>query len=788
MLLSAGDKLGPYEILAQIGAGGMGEVYRARDTRLQRTVAIKVLPPEVFADAERQRRFLQEARAASALNHPNIVTLHDIASQDGVQYLVLEYVAGQTLKQSTPPGGLPAGDLLDYGLQIAAALGAAHAAGIVHRDIKPSNLMVTPEKRIKVLDFGLAKAGDAVGSEFEETRTRPGCTAPGVVLGTAAYMSPEQTRGEPLDGRSDIFSLGSVLYEAATGRPPFAGASMLAVMHEVASVQPARLTSIRPDLPRELEGILARAMAKDRQERYATAGEMAAALMSLQAQPQPARTSRRRWGAAAGLGGVLAIAAAALAYYAWPNRERIDSIAVLPFLNMAKDPGVDYQADGLTEEIINGLAQVPNLKVKGRVTVFRFKGRDLDPETIGKQLDVRAVLMGKVVKNGDRLSVQADLVASRDGSQLWGKQYDRTAAEMQTVPGEIVEQVMAKIRIQGSDRKRQRRRAVNAQAYDLYLQGRHALSEMTTERVKQSMVYFQQAIVRDPNYAAAYAGLADSYSYMGVFEMAAPREAMPKAKEAALKALELDSEAGEAYTSLGIVQSLYEWDWAGSGKRFQRAVELNPGGAYDQHWYGHYFEFMGQWEQAERQMRKAVALDPLNPMPNSDLGWELIVNHHYDEAIGQLRKVVELDPADPLAHVNLALALEAKGRREESLAENDRARRSSDGLTFVAGTMAGVYCRQGRREEARKILEELDRLAGQRYVAPLQRAMVHLALGEAEQCFRLLESALNERSSNLQFVGSDPVFDHVRQDPRFIRVRERLGLPEASWAVEPMPR
>jgi tetratricopeptide (TPR) repeat protein len=397
--------------------------------------------------------------------------------------------------------------------------------------------------------------------------------------------------------------------------------------------------------------------------------------------------------------------------------------------------------------------------------------------------------MGKVARNGDRTSVQADLVDAKDGSQLWGKQYSLGTHEMQTIPGEIAQQVVGKISIDQRGQKRQaQRRIVNPQAYDLYLQGRRALSDFTAERLRQCGVYFQQSIARDPSFAPAWAGLADFYSYLAAFELEAPKEVMPKAKEAALKALELDGETAEAYTSLGIVQSLWEWDWAGSGKRFKRAIELNPGGAFDQHWYGHYLESMGLWREALTQLQKAQALDPLNPLPTECLGYNSLVNHRYDDALRLLRQVVELDPKDTLGRSFLALALEAKGLRQESLAENDRARDCQGGMTISTGTIAGIYCRLGKPEEARKMLADLDALSKRRYVAPLQQAAIHIALGEKDEGFRLLNAALEERSVNLQYNVTDPVFDSVRNDPRLVAIRNKVGLQEAAWAVNVLSR
>jgi serine/threonine protein kinase/tetratricopeptide (TPR) repeat protein len=784
---AARARLGPYEIEAPIGAGAMGEVFRARDTRLHRTVAIKVLPHDRVADPDRKRRFLQEARAASALNHPNIVVIYDISSEAGTDFLVMEYVRGKNLKDLITPQGLPFADVCRYGAQISSALAAAHAAGIVHRDIKPANIMVTPEGQVKVLDFGVAKLTEPVNAEGE-TRTQIQLTTPGIVVGTVAYMSPEQTRGENLDGRSDIFSLGSVLYEAATGRLPFQGASMLAVMHEIATRVPPAPSGLHADLPPEFDRVVERALAKNRQDRYASAAELGAVLQVL-AGPSPsltvpvAQARPKRWWRLAGAAAVAALLiAGALAYYLLPSRGAIDSIAVLPFTNASNDPNLEYQADGLTEELINSLTQAPNLKVMARATVFRYKGRALDPQEIGKQLGVRAVLMGRIVRMDDRATVQADLVDTKDGSQLWGRQFNRPVAELQAIHEEIAQQVVGKIQPGGGEQKRlAKRHMVDPQAYDLYLQGRRALADVTAPRIRQSMVYFQQAIARDSNFAAAYAGLADSYSYLGIFELEAPREVMPKAKEAALKALELDTETAEAYTSLGIVQSLYEWDWVGSEKRFRRAVELNPGGAYDQHWLGHYYESVGQWQDARNQMQKALALDPLNPMYGEDLGYDLFLAHRYDEAAQILRKVVELDPEDAVGRAFLALALEAKGLRGESLIQNDVALKYSGGATFVLGTIGGIYCRSGKPEEARKMLAQLRTQAKQGYVSPLQQAVIHFALGERDEGFRLLSAAAEDRSVNLQYEGPDPALDPVRRDPRFVSLRQKLGLPEAAW-------
>jgi serine/threonine protein kinase/TolB-like protein/Flp pilus assembly protein TadD len=797
-----GRQLGSYQVLSLLGAGGMGEVYRAHDSKLERDVAIKVLPAAFAHDPERLSRFQREAKMLASLNHPNIAAIYGLEEDAGRNFLVMELVPGETLRELIARGGaLPVEEALGIARQIAEALEAAHEKSIIHRDLKPANVKVTPEGKVKVLDFGLAKAfaGDAAIEDLSNSPTLSrAATMPGVVLGTPAYMSPEQARGKPVDKRTDIWAFGCVLYELLTRKRPFDGETVSDTIAAVLEREPD-WQALPPATPEKIRDLVRRCLQKDPQRRLRDLGDARIEIVEARTVPTPAErasaatTARAThptsiWRRAAlpvlALVAVALLAGGALAYYRLRPRSQIDSIAVLPFANAANDPNLDYQADGLTEELINSLTQAPNLKVMARATVFRYKGRALDPQEIGKELGVRAVLMGRVVRNGDRASVQADLVDTKDGSQLWGRQYNRTLAELQTIEEEIVQQVVSKLLLSGADQKRlAKRHTVNPQAYDLYLQGRRALSELTLERVRQSMVYFQQAIARDPNYAAAYAGLADSYSYLGIMEMAAPKDVMPNAKEAALKALELDNETAEAYTSLGIVQALYEWDWAGSGKRFQRAVELNPGGAYDQHWYGHYLEMIGQWQDAQNQMQKALALDPLNPMYGEDLGYDFFINRRYDQAVEQLRQVVELDPEDPIAHAFLALALEAKGLRSESLAENERARQYSGGATWVTGTIGGIYCRGGKRAEARKMLAELKTLGKQRYVSPLQPAVIHLALGEPEEGFRLLNSAAEERSVNLQYDVTDPTFDLVRRDPRLVSLRKKLGLPEAAWAV-----
>jgi serine/threonine protein kinase/Flp pilus assembly protein TadD len=662
MSLSPGTLLGPYEILAQIGAGGMGEVYRAVDTRLYRTVAIKVLPYDKLADADRKRRFLQEARAASALIHPNIVVTHDISSDKEMDFLVMEYVQGTTLKERIKAGALPAGDVIRYGSQIASALMAAHAAGIVHRDIKPANIMVTTESQIKVLDFGLAKLADPLLGLESETRTIASMTEPGIVVGTVAYMSPEQTRGELLDGRSDIFSLGCVLYEAATGRVPFQGPSTLALMHGIATANPRLPSELNRDLPPQFDRVIEKALAKDKHQRYGSASEMMKDLQALETflykAPRSLATSVRN---------------GAVKYRAWVA-------ACAAILLLAVGAGAIYQWE-------------------------KAKAHTPDP-----------------------------------------------------------------------------------QAYQLYLQGRRDIQEYTEHGFKQSVVDFQNAIRRDPEYAAAYAGLADAYSYLAEFEIERPKDVMPLAESNAAKAIEKDPKTAEAYTSLGIVALGYYWDFPLAEQRFRRALKLNPRDAFTQHFLGHFYEFMGKWQDALNQMRLALDIEKLSPMYGEDVASDLFANGRNEDAIRQLRETVGLAPQDPYALALLATALEAAGKTAEGL---DRAQQAVKlpGMFLTSGNLAGVFCRLHRPDLAQDILKQLEvaEQAGT-YVAPLEFAMVHFALGDKKRGLARMTEAVNDHSFNIGFAIADPVLDLVREDPEFAALMDKMHLPPACWRHVPRYR
>jgi serine/threonine-protein kinase len=644
MPLQPGDKLGPYEIVAFLGAGGMGEVFRAHDTRLRRTVAIKILPYDRLADEERKKRFLQEARAASVLIHPNIVVLHDISQDGETDFLVMEYVQGRNLKDRLSAGALPVQEVIRCGIQIASALAAAHAAGIVHRDIKPANIMVTPDSVIKILDFGLAKLSEPLGLQSEAI-TAAAITEARMIVGTVMYMSPEQTRGETLDGRSDIFSLGAVLYEAATGRPPFQGSNTLALMHEIASANPAPPSSIRRDLPPALDKVIERALAKDKNERYGSAGEMMQALQSIQSSSASTVKPKRA---------VWIAAAAAL------------------------------------------------------------------------------------------VLVASGILVMRESS----------------VPPKHVP---------------------NREAYQLYLQGRRDIQEFTEHGFRQSIVDFSNALKRDPDFAAAYAGLADAYSYQGLFELARPKDVMPLAESNAAKAIEKDPALAQAYTSLAIVALTFYKDFPLAEERFERSLKIDPRDAFTQHYLGHYYESVGRWQDALNQMRRALDAEKLSPMYGEDLGLDLLINRRADDAERQLRETVGLAPQDPFAHGILALALEARGKPAEALEQAEQAAKIP-GMYTIAGTLTGVFSRLHRTDRALDILKQLEAAEKEgNYVSPVEIAMAQFALGNRAAGLKALRDARDDRSINLVLNLWDPVFDPVREDPEFAALMNQINVPAACW-------
>jgi TolB-like protein/tRNA A-37 threonylcarbamoyl transferase component Bud32/Tfp pilus assembly protein PilF len=756
-----------------LGAGGMGEVHRARDTRLGRTVAIKVLPHDKLADPERKRRFLQEARAASALNHPNIVTLYDISSQGDIAFLVMEYVPGKALDRMIPPGGMAAPDVRVYAIQMASALAAAHAAGIVHRDLKPANMIVTPEGQVKVLDFGLAKlAGPEHGDPAGDTRTiGPSLTETGVVMGTVGYMSPEQVRGEEADHRSDIFSLGCVLYQMVTSRAPFTRRTPAETMAAILRDDPAPAGKA---IPADLEQTIRLALEKNPAARFQNAGDLGAALKR-ESRAAASRPSRRYL--IVGAGAAVLVAAAGTWWRRSTGAAQIDSLAVLPLTNATGDPANDYVAEGIAESVINRLSQT-NLKVTARATAFRIQTKDFDPVAVGKQLNVGAVMTGRVTKQGDQLVVQTELVNASDGTQMWGDRFIRPLAQMQLFEEEISRNIAETLRLrltQTENVQLARHDTTDPEAYKAYLQGQFYWNKYTDEGFVKAIEYFTTATQRDSRYARAYAGLAHGYGIQAADVYRPPREVMPQAKAAAETALRLDDGLAEAHTSLGIYNLFYAWDWPAAGRDFQQALALDPKSSDALHFYSHYLESQAKTQEAIAVMKLATDLDPLSLIINNEYGYALYMGRKFLDAHRAWQRGVELDRSFVLSQVELAQALERLGRYEEAIEAVKRA------LQVEASSsnqieLACAYAAAGKQSEARKVLEQVKELSSREFVDFGMVAYAYAELHDTEETFRWLERAYEQRSTTLVMLQVEAKFDPVRSDPRFGALLQRMKL------------
>jgi serine/threonine protein kinase/tetratricopeptide (TPR) repeat protein len=781
--LAAGTNVAHYRIVSRLGAGGMGDVYLAQDTKLDRAVALKILPAEVADDQGRMRRFVQEAKAASALSHPNVAHIYEIGEADGVHFIAMEYVEGRPLRDKIGGQSLEAGEILDLGTQIADALDEAYSKGVTHRDIKPANIMVTPRGQVKVLDFGLAKvtrphAPNATG----ETETQA-ATDPGVVLGTVHYMSPEQALGRDVDHRSDIFSLGVVLYEMATGRLPFSGSTPAETLSRILQAQPEAMARLNYSVSPELERIVRKCLEKERERRYQSARELVVDLRNLKrdsdsgsAAISVGQSRSLLWVALS----ILATALAVVVAYVWLGRgEPIESLAVLPFVNVGGDPGTEYLTDGITENLINSFSQLPRLRVVPRSLAFSYKAREVDPRKVGRDLNVRAVLMGRVVQRGDGLNVQAELVDVTEVSQLWGRQYSRKFSDILTIQEEIAREVSAKLRLRPTVEQNKRlakRSTENTEAYQAYLKGRYYWNRRTEQTLKRAVEYFQQAIDKDPDYALAYAGLADCYAVYTSYQVEAPRESGTKARTAAIQAVKIDETLAEPHASLGMTLMQYDWDWAGAEREFQRSIELDPKYPTAHIWYGIYLGSTGRAEQAVASHRRAQQLDPLSLIINTGAGWELYFARRHQEAIEQIRKTLEMDPTFARGHWFLGLAYEQEAMYREAIAEFQKAFDLSEGSPSMLGTLGHAYALSGNREKARQALAHLQELSKRRYVPPFDPAVIYAGLGDKERAFEWLEKAFEDRSWGMVRLKVDPRFDRLHADPRFASLLRRMGL------------
>ena len=821
--------IGSYKVLGSLGAGGMGEVYLALDTRLGRRVALKLLREGVTRDEDRLSRFRQEARAASALNHPNILTIYEIGQADSIYFIATELVEGQTLRRRLKQSRMSVQEALDVSIQIAGALAAAHKAGIVHRDIKPENIMLREDGYVKVLDFGIAKLTEQPSASDMDNATIPLLnTDTGVVMGTPNYMSPEQVRGLHVDGRADIFSLGVVMYEMAAGRPPFEAPTLGDLLVAVLEREPPQLAPLAPKAPGDLLEIIAKALRKDREARYQTVTDLAADLKAVKRQvdllPEhggatlssgtiserisnsptlkaggesvtlaedaaratgPEGLSRLRLALARGASFrikiaaaiALAVAIAVIARFSGGGSKAIDSLAVLPFVNSNADPNTEYLSDGISESIIYSLTRLSNLKVMSLGSVLQYKGQQPDARAVGSRLNVRAVLMGRINQHGDSLAISAELVDARDNSVLWGGQYNRKLADMQAVQEEIAKEISEKLRLRlTSDQERQlaKHYTDNAEAYQLYLQGRYYWNKRNSAATKKAMEFFRQATDRDPNYALAWAGLADCYAIPSSGLPA--KEAMPQSQAAAARALQIDDTLAEAHTTLAYVHFRFDWDWAGAETEFQRALERNPSYPTAHQWHGEYLAALGRFDEALDEMNRAAQLDPLSLSAKVDAATILYYQRQYDQAIDQCRKALEMDDGFRLARICLSRIYEQKGMYKEALDESLLARKLRGDNPQTLASLKDAFSASGITGYWRKALELALDNSGGAPVSAFDIAELYALLGDQTRTFQWLNVAFDQKEAVIVSIGVDPRLNGMRSDQRMGDFMRRIGL------------
>ncbi|MGO8733109.1 MAG: protein kinase domain-containing protein [Terriglobia bacterium] len=829
-----GQTVSHYRILEKLGGGGMGVVYKAEDTRLGRMVALKFLPKESAQGPKSIERFQREAYAASALDHPNICSVFEIGEYKGEPFIVMQYFAGQSLQQKLgrrrprtssferrergaqlprdsgehegTAKPLKTSEILDLGIQIADALDAAHSKGILHRDIKPANIFLTERGQAKLLDFGLAKLVTGREANEEPTGDSPTSDEPltniGEVVGTVEYMSPEQVRSEELDGRTDLFSLGLVLYEMAAGQQAFSGDSLGAVVNAILHRIPPSPRLFNPDLPPKFEEIISKAIEKDRTLRYQTASDMRADLQRLKRDLESERGrvlpvvadhgsvwKRRGWVAVgiAPLGlVVIALLLVGLNVDNWRDRllgrapaPRIESLAVLPLENLSRDPEQGYFADGMTEALITDLASVAGLRVISRNSAMRYKDSSKPIQVIARELKVDAVVEGSVLRSGGRVRITAQLVQAATDRNLWASMYERDVRDVLALQSEVAQAIVDEIRIKLSPQEATRLRAarsVKPDAYEAYLKGRYFWNRRDREGVTKGLQYFQQAVELEPNYALAYAGISDSYLVLGGNYWLSPHEAFPAAKAAALKAVEIDDSISEAHTSLAQAMEL-DWDWKRAEREYKQALALNPGYATAHQWFSAFLSNMGRREMAIQEAMRAAELDPLSPVISLRLAQAFYFARRYREAKGALQRTFEVSPDFFFARELLGVVDLQDRKFEESIAELQAAARLSPGDDETKATLGFAYALSGRKREAQAALDELKEQSRRKYVSPRLIALVCVALDKKGEAFEWLGKAYEQRDSELPEVGVEPMFDPLRSDPRFHDLLRRMNLP-----------
>ena len=790
-----GRTISHFRITDKLGEGGMGEVWLAEDTRLGRKVALKILPTDRAERDDLRRRFEDEARAASALNHPGIAHIYDVGEADGIHFIAMEHVDGETLDHRMTAGSLSNTDAVDIGSRLADALAAAHEQGVTHRDIKPSNLMITPEGRLKILDFGLAKLQTALGGDSEGTTQT--MTQPGVVMGTVLYMSPEQALGKQADHRSDVFSTGVVLYQMVTGRLPFKGATPTETITEIVRSEPEPVSELSPVTPPELERIIRKCMEKDPGRRYQSARELAVDLENLKRDTEsgavatvPQKNARPRFavlGVVAAATVMVALAFMLIRSDRWTSSgDAIESIAVLPFENGSGEEEIDYLCDGLTESLINTLSQIPDLKVISRRSAWAFKDSVEDPQTIGRKLGVQALLMGRLVQRGAQLAVSAELVDVDDSHQLWGGRFNRDQGDVLAIEEELTSTIAKTLKIELSTETAEmmdRRYEIDPEAHRLYLKGRQFAIGSSREMDK-AVEYFRQAIAEDPGYARPYAGLADAYMTQALHGVMDRQEALVQSRAAIATALELDPMLAEALAASGEIKYYFDWDWVGAENDLKRAVDLNPGSDFARVSYAYFLSAVGRFDEAIEHAKVAKELDPLSPSAFHLVAYSLMGKREYDRAAEEFRAALDLNPNWTWGYIKLAKTYADNGQCEEAFAtaESAEAELHGGGTPLARSWMGYTYGTCGDIERAEAALRALDEFAENGDVDPFAYAIIYKALGDTNLFLEELERAIDEHSVLAVFMPAVPTYymPGLEDDPRFQRLMERVGLSESA--------
>ena len=790
-----GKTLGHYRVKEQLGAGGMGVVYRAHDDRLDRDVALKVLPARSLADEDSRKRFRKEALALSKLNHPNIATIFDfdtdLSAPGGVDFLVMELVEGESLAQKVEGRALADKEVVTLGAQVADAFEEAHEHGVVHRDLKPANILVTAKGRVKVLDFGLAKLLRPAG----QTDVTASLTTTPAAAGTLPYMAPEQLQGEAADGRSDIYALGAVLYEMATGRRAFREELSTRLIDAILNRPPVSPRALEARISPELERIILKCLEKDPAQRYQSAKEIAVDLRRLGSPATaaaiptvaPARSPRgKSVYVAVGAGVLLLAAVAALNVGGWRQRlmgpgtaARIESLAVLPLENMSRDPAQDYFADGMTEELTADLAQIGALRVISRTSVMQYKGTRKRMPEIGRELNVDALIEGSVRRVGERVRITAQLIQAATDKHLWAKSYEGDLGDVLTLQSQVAGEIASEIKVALTPQDQARlaiARKVNPEAHEAYLLGRHYWEMGNEVDLMKSIEYYQKAQAIDANDALAYAGLADTYASLSDFYRP-PREVMPQAKAAATKALQLDDTLAEAHNAMAFVHLFYDWDWPAAEREFKRAIELNPNFADAHHNYANFLGSMHRPDESQAEIERAEQLSPFSDQVLQDSIWVRILNRKYDDAIARGRAGVAIDPKSSYGHIFLGLAYARKKQFQEAIAEGETARKLDESPLLYA-FLGSIYAEAGKRGEAQKVMDTLVANMSRRFVCPYEIGTISLLLGNKDDAFRWYNKAIEVRSACMPFLWADPRLDSVQSDPRYQALVRKMNFPQ----------